>query len=400
MKTACCLLLCLLGSGLVVSPARAEITLLGEAQIAGDSLDKSELTGAFENGIPLAQLGGISAIEHVTGDEYILLSDRGPNDGAVPYATRFHLATIKIPSNGSQPTVQLTATHLLTKKSGEPLIGAASAFLKGEDLPGRLDPEGCRLVRRPGEEALLAISDEYGPRVDLFDLTGKRVQKLKVPSKFEIDAPSGDALAEAHDNTQGRQPNSGFEGLAISPDGKTLYATIQKPLLQDGVMENDKRVGMLNRILRIDLATGETAEFVYPLEPLNTGVSEILCVDQRLALVLERDSGSGEAAHVKRLALIDFEGATDVSDIPSLPAKPEDLPPVIRPVSKRPFFDLLDSRFGIAGATAPAKFEGLTFGPDLEDGRRTLLVAVDNDFVKENPIRIYVFAISPDEFAK
>ncbi len=398
MRIARCLLICLIWCSLAENTSQAEVTLLGEAQIAGDSLDKSGLTGEFDNGIPHNRLGGISAIEHVAGNEYLLLSDRGPNDGAVPYATRFHRVTIHLPSNGSKPTVQVTATHLLTKGSGQPLIGAANALKEGEENPGRLDPEGFRLVRRPGHEALLAISDEYGPRVDLFDLTGKRVKKLKVPGKFEIDAPSGDAIAEAHDNTKGRQPNSGFEGLAISPDGKTLYAITQKPLLQDGVIENDKLLGQLNRILRIDLASGDTKEFVYPLESLKTGVSEILCVNERQALVLDRDSGAGEEALVKRLALIDFDGATDVSEIQSLPSQSEELPSEIRPVAKRPFLDLLDPRFGIAGETTPAKFEGLTFGPDLADGRKTLLVAVDNDFVKEHPIRFYMFAVSADEF--
>lgn len=397
MKTAGCLLLCLLGCGLVGSPARAEITLIGEARIAGDSPDKSGLTGAFDNGIPFNRLGGISAIEHVAGDEYILLSDRGPNDGAVPYATRFHRATIHIPPDGSKPTIRLTATHLLTKGSGEPLIGSANALKKGEENPGRFDPEGCRLVRRPGEESLLALSDEYGPRVDLFDLTGQRVRKLKVPGKFEIDHPSGDATAEAHDNSRGRQPNSGFEGLAVSPDGQRLYAILQKPLSQDGVVDNGKVIGHLNRILQIDLASGDTAEFVYPLESPDTGVSEILCVDERRALVLERDSGSGDMARVKRLALIDMAEATDVSEVKSLPSAREGLPSPVRTVAKRPFLDLLAPRFGIAGREAPAKFEGLTFGPDLADGRKTLLVAVDNDFVSALPIRIYVFAVTADE---
>ena len=94
MNFAHCLFWCLLWSGLLCGPALAEITLLGEAHLAGDSVDKSGLTVELDNGIPLNRLGGISAIEHVAGDEYILLSDRGPNDGAVPYLTRFHLAEL------------------------------------------------------------------------------------------------------------------------------------------------------------------------------------------------------------------------------------------------------------------------------------------------------------------
>ncbi len=400
MRIALCLMICLIWCRLAESLSHAEITLLGEVQVAGDSRDLSGLTGAFDNGIPFHRFGGISAIDHVSGDEYVLLSDRGPNDGAVPYATRFHLATIQLPTDGSAPQLQLTATRLFTKASGQPLVGAANALKKGEEHPSRFDPEGCRLVRRPGQESQLAVSDEYGPRVDLFDLAGQRVEKLKVPGRFEIDQPHGDAAEEARENDTGRQPNGGFEGLAISPDGKTLYAIMQRPLIQDGALVAGRFSGRLNRILRIDLATESTTEFAYPLDSPDAVVSEMLCVDEHRALVLERDSVSGSATQIKRIAMIDLQAASDISEMKSLPSRPEDLPQDVRCVTKRLFLDLLDPRLGIFGEKTPAKFEGLAFGPDLADGRKTLLVAVDNDFKGENPTRIFVFAITPEELAK
>ncbi len=400
MRIARCLMICLIWCILAESFSHAEITLLGEVQIAGDSRDLSGLTGAFDNGIPFNRFGGISAIDHVSGDEYVLLSDRGPNDGAVPYATRFHLATIHLPTNGSAPQLQLTATRLFTKTSGQPLVGAANALKKGEDHPCRFDPEGCRLVRRQGPEMQLAVSDEYGPRVDLFDRSGQRVEKLKVPGRFEIDHPHGDAAEEARENQNGRQPNGGFEGLAVSPDGKTLYAMMQRPLIQDGALVAGRFSGQLNRILRIDLETESTTEFAYPLDSPDAVVCELLCVDEHRALVLERDSVSGKVAQIKRLAMIDLQAASDISDIKSLPSRPEELPSGVRCVTKRPFLDLLAPRFGIFGDKTPAKFEGLTFGPDLADGRKTLLVAVDNDFQAENPTRIFVFAITAEELTK
>ncbi len=39
------------------------------------------------------------------------------------------------------------------------------------------------------------------------------------------------------------------------------------------------------------------------------------------------------------------------------------------------------------------KIEGLTWGPDLPDGRRLLYVVSDNDLVPKNPTQIYAFAI-------
>jgi hypothetical protein len=62
-------------------------------------------------------------------------------------------------------------------------------------------------------------------------------------------------------------------------------------------------------------------------------------------------------------------------------------------VHKRPFLDIL--QFGIQGI--PEKFEGLTFGPLLEDGRLMLILSTDNDFSKTENTRFFAFAIDPAE---
>jgi hypothetical protein len=62
-------------------------------------------------------------------------------------------------------------------------------------------------------------------------------------------------------------------------------------------------------------------------------------------------------------------------------------------VAKRPFLDLLAPRFGLATDGFPAKIEGLTWGPDLPDGHRLLLVASDNDLVAKNASYFYAFAV-------
>jgi hypothetical protein len=45
------------------------------------------------------------------------------------------------------------------------------------------------------------------------------------------------------------------------------------------------------------------------------------------------------------------------------------------------------------GTDLPEKFEGMTFGPDLPDGRRLLLITADNDFIASAPLRVYAFAL-------
>ena len=71
-----------------------------------------------------------------------------------------------------------------------------------------------------------------------------------------------------------------------------------------------------------------------------------------------------------------------------------ELPKTIVPVQRREFLDFLDPRWKLAGDRMPEKIEGLTFGPTLPDGRRTLLISTDNDFESASPSFIWVFATS------
>jgi hypothetical protein len=143
--------------------------------------------------------------------------------------------------------------------------------------------------------------------------------------------------------------------LAISPDGKTLFGIMQNALLQDNGLSagTTNRLGLNNRILKIDLLTGETHEYVYVLDAINRGqgVSEILAINDHEFLVVERDNRSNlqsppQAPTRKTLYTINLAGATDVSGIQSLPAGA--LPIGAVPASKTLFIDLLDPAFNLA----------------------------------------------------
>ena len=135
------------------------------------------------------------------------------------------------------------------------------------------------------------------------------------------------------------------------------------------------------------------------LEAINRGqgTCEILAINDHQFLVLERDNRSNlqtppQAPTRKKIYKIDLTGATDVANVASLPAGP--LPAEIVPVAKTPFIDLLDPVFNLA-LTIPEKLEGLSFGPDLPDGRHLLYVISDNDLNPSLATQIYAFAIDP-----
>ena len=384
------------------------ITLIGRGVVSGNALDTSGLTGnicqagAPANCVPKAIFGGFGSDLTYTGHDNVFVAapDRGPFDGLtdVPYLDRFYFLHITVDANAPFPNIRtvLLDTRFLKDKGGENFVGAAGNFVLNDELATqRLDPEGIRV----SPHGTIYISDEYGPYIFEFNHQGHLLHRLEVPSKFFISNPSADPNTELTGNLAGRQANRGMEGLAISPDGKTLFGIMQNALIQDnGLAPNSTdRLGLNNRIIKFDLQTGETREYVYVLDAINRGqgVCEILAINDNEFLVVERDNRSflqspPQAPTRKTIYKIDLRGATDVSDIASLPAGA--LPAGVTPVSKQLFINLLDPDLNLA-ATIPEKIEGLAWGPDLPDGRHLLYVISDNDLNPGLATQIYAFAI-------
>ncbi len=388
---AAALLLATAGGINRIARAEDEIQLLGTVELPLGTVDKSGLTDLLAGRVPHNQLGGLSALEYSGHDDvYYVLPDRGPGDGSARYHCRWQMIELKPPvSPNGKGSARVVGTTLLTATDGKPLIGISTAFdPHGPDGNHRFDPEGLRL----GPSGSVFISDEYGPYVFEFDSTGHQIRALEVPARYAIAHPAATKEEEIEGNKSGRVSNAGFESLAISPDGKRLYALIQLPLLQDSQRTKKGKVKGLNcRLLEIDLAAGATRELLYPLDREGNKTSEMLAVDDHRFLVIERDNQTGQNAGFKKIMKIDIAGASDISAIESLPHKK--LPKGVKPVHKSTFIDLLDSRYGLAGPQLAEKQEGLAWGPTLADGRRLLWICVDNDFKPKAPCQFYVFAV-------
>ena len=169
---------------------------------------------------------------------------------------------------------------------------------------------------------------------------------------------------------------------------------MQHVLLQDGEREGGEIPKGVNcRIVQIDLE-GKQSEYVYQLDDVGNGLNEIVAVNDTEFLVIERDGEIGSDAKFKKIMKIDISNATNVIDIDSLPAY--NLPNSIRPVEKEEFIDFLNPTFKLSPKQIPEKLEGLTWGPTLPDGRRSLLISSDNDFEAGIPSLIYVFGVDND----
>jgi len=365
-----------------------------------DMAEASDPALLFEasNGVKVYNggFGSAVAIDPNAADIFYLLTDRGPNaEGPTSDIKIFGKADFT-PQIGKfrlkDGKLVLEQTITLKNAAGQPLnglpnpVGSGSTGETAIDLTGKtlspsidgIDSEG--FVR--ASDGSFWIGDEYGPHILHVDANGRTIERIN-PFGNGTGGRSIPAVFAK------RKANRGMEGLAITPDGKTLVGIMQSP------MSNPNAAGGANsvvlRILTFDIATAATKQYVYLMDnPSLTGVSEILAVNATTFLTLERDGGYGGAATspatFKKVFKIDLSGATDISD-PANGAKGklftgktvEELKDQtglttagIVPVSKTVVLDLLK---GLPAIYPHDKAEGLA----LINGN-TLVISNDDDF--------------------
>lgn len=428
-------------TALAVMPAAdAAPTLIAIGTLSGAS-DLSGLGAPMENGLPGDILGGLgSGLSYAGGNIFLALPDRGPNatpyntavDNTASYISRFQTMTLALTPSAPGSALPFTMTPTLTGTtllysttpltygtgaglgnkidstplgSGAPAQNTADKFhftgrsdnfdpAKNSGNPdnARLDPEAIR-VANDGRSVF--VTDEYGPYIYQFNrATGERIRTFTLPDEFYADtlAPRGSVENNPANNVKGRTANQGMEGLAITPDGKTLIGMMQSGMRQDVIAGNNK----LARIVTIDIETGATRQYAYLITD-GTGVSEILAINEHEFLVVERDGtglGDGTPASVKKLYRFDLTGATEITGMSTAEA-------VAAAVPKTGFLDLKQALndFGLADTEIPSKIEALAFGPDVTlDGvlTHTLYIANDNDFLPgfAGPNVFYVFGFT------
>ena len=224
------------------------------------------------------------------------------------------------------------------------------------------------------------------------------IKTFTLPGNLNVANLSPNGATEISGNTSGRVANKGMEGLALTPDGKTLVGIMQAPLIQDAA--NAATANML-RIVTIDIATGTTHQYGYNLTT-GSGVSDIVAINDHQFLVDERDGkglGDGSNAKVKSIFKIDTSGAKDITDLTGA-----DAAAAVVNKSSTLFLDLVAAlkAHGFTAAQIPAKIEGLSFGQDvMVDGvlEHTLWIANDNDFVPgtSGPNQFFVFGFTDND---
>jgi len=227
-----------------------------------------------------------------------------------------------------------------TDTNDDGTVDASDATLPFD--PYGLDTEG--IVVDPRSETFWIV-EEYRPSIVQVNSKGVILQRL-TPKGQNLAAlgpnwgavPLQDVLPAIYST---RRDNRGFEGVAISPDGETLYAVVQNPLATtcsgtDSIsgqtfLSNNNRSA--TRIVKLDISDASrpvlSGDFVYTLDTKADGtalsselrISDLFWVGPDRLLVDERDDHGGTAAQGepsttrKRIYEVDLTKATNIQTL-------------------------------------------------------------------------------------
>lgn len=354
----------------VTSATVADVEFLGEVVIP---------TGAMFAG---TEIGGLSSITYASHDTYYVLSDDQGN------------RTDAAGNLNGDPVRHYTIDIDLgdgTLDNGDVRFEDVTRLFESKKTPfapGGLDPEGFVLAR-PGvfymsSEGNIFADPIIDPFIKRYNSQGRVTATLPIPDHF---IPNG--------VDRGVRFNLAFESLNMTPNGRTLVTAAEGALFQDGEASSFTS-GSLARILTYDARKRvPSAEYVYEVGPWAepsaifgvNGIVELLPIDDSgTMLVMERSFSvggtlGGGTGNVVVIYEVSTAGASNVLDIDSLDGA------TFTPVSKREVFAFDDLGIPIDN------IEGMTFGPELPDGRQTVVIVSDNNFSPAQFTQFIVLAL-------
>jgi hypothetical protein len=329
-------------------------------------------------------VGGLSSIDYdyAQGLYYMISDDRSAINPARYYAARIFLNEKKIDS-----VVFVNVTTLL-QKNGKPYPGVKQDPAHTPDPEAmRYDPIRKRMAWSSEGERVLRDKDTVieNPSITIMSLNGKYIDTFVLPENLRMRATES-----------GPRRNGVLEGMSFTNHFRNLYVNVEEPIYEDGeradIVENDAWI----RLFKFNVKTKRnTAQYAYKLDPVAypatpstafkvNGVPDILSAGNEKFIVVERSFSTGRMPCTIKLFLVDLKGADDIKDNPSLKANP----------AKNPLKKKLLLNMDSLGVYVD-NIEGVTFGPRLANGHRTLLLVADNNFDALEKTQFFLFEVIP-----
>lgn len=345
----------------------------------------SEFVVAHNQEFRNTTIGGLSGIDYdIKRDLYYLLSD----DRSSINSARYYTAKIILTDKGID-TVEFVDFNYFTQKDGSLYPDARKDPSKTIDFEAirynfRTDQfvvasEGERIVKK--DRVVLA-----DPMICLMDNRGKNFGEFILPEILRMNS----ALP------LGPRQNGALEGLSFNAKASALFVALEEPLHQDSAPASLENTQCWTRIFYFNTRSRKnTKQIAYPLDPVAfppspsdaykiNGVSEILWVGEEQFIVIERSFSTGRPGCTIKVFLASSSAATDVSDIKALSQEDN-----VTPMTKKLLLNLDDLGIYIDN------IEGVTFGPTLPNGHRTLILVSDNNFAVIEKTQFLLFEVIP-----
>jgi hypothetical protein len=299
-------------------------------------------------------VGGLSSISYAGRNTFYAISDDQAN--ARFYKLRADISDGQL-SNGD---ITFEGVTILKQPDGTPYP------------TGSLDPEGFTLTKHNRKAIVtsegFALANKVAPWIRVYKLDGSYVRDVPVSADFTPSA----------DGSRGVRHNLGFESAATR--GKHLFTGTEAALVQDGPAATVSN-GSPARLLQYDLKKNRLErQWTYMVDPVAetpnpptqfavSGLVEVLPLGKKRLITMERSFSVGAPGTGNKIKLYLTELRKDGS-------------------TKKTLLLNLD-----ALGLPLDNVEGMTFGPRLRHGQRTLLLVSDNNFAASQFTQFLLFAI-------
>lgn len=327
-------------------------------------------------------VGGLSGIDYDAENNlyYFICDDRSEKNPARFYTAKIFLGESKIDSlvfTGVKNMLQRNGQTYPNSKQNKLLVPDPEAMRYNSKTRELVwSSEGERIVM-PGDTVLI------NPAVLLINKDGSYIDSFKLPANMHMNAFE-----------KGPRRNSVFEGVAFADNFKTLYVSVEEPLYEDGPQADVTENNAFIRINKFNTSTKKVvAQYAYKLDPVAyaakpenefkiNGVSDIMSIGNNKLMVIERSYSTGRLPCTIKLFITDLNGASDITNLTLKENK------IFIPAKKTLLLNM-DS-LGIY----TDNIEGVTFGPVLPNGHRTLLFVADNNFNPLEKAQVLLFEIT------
>ncbi len=302
-------------------------------------------------------VGGLSGIDY-DGDNYFMVVDDAVHPRILKAAIQIKEDTIA--------GVSFLNTILIKKDTSrffkENVLDLESVFVT-ENANFHLVSEG-------------AIKFGVKPSILSVDTLGNFVKEILVPPHFR----QLEQWTLKH--------NGSFEGSSKSYDGKGFWVAMESPIAEDGQEPSFVQTKSPIRISYYDnTLRKENKEFAYHLEKIDkpakgtinlNGVTAILEYKKNKFFIVERIYQSGYGPYGNTIRIFDAVIEDKTTNILTIgPLKKQSYVPM----KKKLLLDFQSCKEKLSAGVID-NIEGISFGPRLENGNRSLLLIADDNFQK------------------